>query len=196
MTIKKNLDILTPEELGKLFPIILSTPVPDWTDLYTAEKKILEKRIGRNNIFKIEHIGSTAIPGILAKPTIDIILGIEKNSVIEEKIIAIMKEIGYYYIPKPENPPPHMLFAKGYTEEGFKGQAYHVHVRYPGKWEEVYFRDYLILHPEAKQEYEELKQKLAVQFKNDRDSYTEGKTEFVKKILILAKNDCSEFQSL
>ena len=45
-----------------------------------------------------------------------------------------------------ENSAPHIMFAKGYTPEGFAGQAFHVHVRYKGDWDEIYFRDYLLRH--------------------------------------------------
>jgi len=62
-------------------------------------------------------------------------------------------------------PSPAYEFVKGYTEHGFQGQAYHVHVRYPGDWDELVFRDYIKTHPTAANEYARLKQKLAVEFK-------------------------------
>ncbi|MDD3627321.1 MAG: GrpB family protein [bacterium] len=182
----KELDKMTPEELGKLFPIILSEPKEDWPVLFMKEKKSLEKLLGKKNINRIEHIGSTAIPGIMAKPTIDILLEIFESAE-TGKIIEILKNHGYHYIEHKENPPPHMLFVKGYTPEGFKGQAFHVHVRYPGDWDEIYFRDYLQTHPEDARDYERLKIKLSKRFKNDRDGYTENKTGFIKKITGFAR---------
>jgi GrpB-like predicted nucleotidyltransferase (UPF0157 family) len=82
-----------------------------------------------------------------------------------------------------------MMFVKGYTEHGFQGQAYHVHVRYPGDWDELVFRDYIKTHPAAANEYARLKQKLAVEFKNDREQYTSGKTEFVGRTMKRARLD-------
>jgi GrpB-like predicted nucleotidyltransferase (UPF0157 family) len=76
-----------------------------------------------------------------------------------------------------------MMFVRGYTPEGFRGQAYHVHVRYPGEWSEIRFRDCLIRNKEIAKEYEKLKEKLAVKYRNDREGYTEGKTEFVMRVL-------------
>lgn len=75
-----------------------------------------------------------------------------------------------------------MVFVKGYTLRGFEGQAFHLHVRYPGDWDELYFRDYLLLHPEAVQEYEAPKRQLAQDFPSDRDAYTNGKEAFIREV--------------
>ena len=75
-----------------------------------------------------------------------------------------------------------MMFMKGYTSEGFQGQEYHVHVRYSGDWDELYFRDYLVLHPCFAEEYGNLKIQLKEKYQYDREGYTQGKTEFIKKI--------------
>jgi GrpB-like predicted nucleotidyltransferase (UPF0157 family) len=100
-----------------------------------------------------------------------------------------MLDLGYHYINKPENQPPHMMFVKGYTTNGFVGQAYHVHVRYTGDWDELYFRDYLKKNNDIAKEYENLKIKLAIEFRNDREKYTEGKTDLVKRINNLAHKE-------
>jgi GrpB-like predicted nucleotidyltransferase (UPF0157 family) len=184
-----NLDNLTTEQYGMLFPIILAESNPAWPDIFAQEKKCLEKVIEPKIVVKIEHIGSTAVPGLLAKPTIDILMEINDSPGSSDAVQLSLKRIGYQYIPKPENPPPHMMFVKGYTEHGFQGQAYHVHVRYPGDWDELVFRDYIKTHPTAANEYARLKQKLAVEFKNDREQYTSGKTEFVKRVLKRARRD-------
>ncbi len=88
---------------------------------------------------------------------------------------------------KPDNPAPHMMFIKGYTPRGFKGQAFHVHIRYPNDWDEVIFRDYLVTHPEVALVYGKLKIKLKNQFEPDRDAYTNGKTDFVKNVCKFAR---------
>ena len=98
-----------------------------------------------------------------------------------------METIGYIYSPQPTNPAPHMMFMKGYTPEGFKGQAFHVHVRYSGDWDELYFRDYLIAHPDVADKYGKLKVELQKKFEHDRDGYTFAKTGFIKKFTALAR---------
>ena len=175
----KALSDMTNEELWALFPIILAPHDPAWAGRYAQERERIVRAVGEDNIARISHIGSTAVKGLLAKPTIDILLEIAAGCDTERLKQALTAD-GYIFTPQPENPPPHMMFMKGYTPRGFKGQAYHLHVRFSGDWDELYFRDYLISHPEAARAYGELKDKLKETFEHDRDAYTEGKTAFVR----------------
>jgi GrpB-like predicted nucleotidyltransferase (UPF0157 family) len=178
----RPLDEMTPEELGILFPISLADPDPGWPDLFQAEKERITGALGPEQVTRIEHIGSTAIPGIRAKPSIDVLLEIPATTR-DEVCIDGLKRLGYHYIPRPDNPPPHMMFVRGYTLEGFRGQAYHIHVRYGGDWDEIRFRDYLRIHPGVAREYEALKISLSEEFRNDRDGYTRAKSGFIKDVL-------------
>jgi GrpB-like predicted nucleotidyltransferase (UPF0157 family) len=187
-----NLNKLNVEELGKLFPVIISDPNPDWGEIYNAEKIKIEKILSKKNILKIEHIGSTAVPGLKAKPTIDILLEIPDGTS-KNLIITKLKHLDYDYISKPDNPPPHMMFAKGYTFHGFSGQAFHVHIRYSGEWDELYFRDYLTSHPGIAKEYESLKIMLSRKYRNDREAYTNNKTEFIRRISELARKEKNQY---
>lgn len=166
------------KRLGRLYPIILSDYNPEWPEIYAAEKKHIEDAIGSENIMRISHIGSTSVLGMAAKPTIDILLEI-RNGLEDGRIITGLTGLDYIYDPQPQNPPPHMMFMKGYGREGFEGQAYHVHVRYAGDWDELYFREYLSMHPEAAEEYADLKRRLKERYEFDREAYTNGKTEFI-----------------
>ena len=187
MNNQKNLHQLTPEELGKLFPIIISEPNPKWPEMFQSEKLLIENLLEKEIVIRIEHIGSTAVPNLKSKPTIDILFEVSQDNFKEDAFIKKFQEIGYHYINRPENPEPHMMFVKGYTEKGFNGQAFHVHVRFEGDWDETYFRDYLLKNPNVANEYAKLKSELAEKFKNDRDGYTDAKTEFIKRIMVLAK---------
>ena len=80
-----------------------------------------------------------------------------------------------------------MMFVKGYKTSGLKGQSFHIHVRFKGDWDELYFRDYLRKNEGVKKEYEKLKLDLATKFKNDRDAYTSAKTDFIENINKLAR---------
>jgi GrpB-like predicted nucleotidyltransferase (UPF0157 family) len=182
----KSLDEMTDEERYKLFPVILSEYKPAWKRKYIKEKGVIEQAIGLHNITRINHIGSTAVPGLIAKPTIDILVEI-KGDTDDAELIANMQQAGYRYLPQPKNPPPHMMFVKGYTEEGFKGQAVHVHIRYQGDWDELYFRDYLLTHPETAKEYGKLKMELKSKYEYNRDIYTDAKTDFIKRVCRLAR---------
>lgn len=185
---KEKLTDLTNEELWQLFPIILSEHKDYWKDNYIAEEKKLIDVISKDNIIRINHIGSTSIPDLIAKPTIDILLEIRQNIDID-KLIKIIESADYIYSSQPNNPPPYMMFMKGYTLRGFEGQAFHLHIRYAGDWDELYFRDYLFVHPDIATKYGELKQNLKEQFEHDRDTYTLAKTEFIKKYTKLAKQE-------
>ena len=184
----KDLNKLSTEELGELFPVRIVDYHSDWPEIYEKEKNIIEHLFNSTIIKRISHIGSTAIPGIKAKPTIDILIEITE-SFDKNGFIQLFKSIGYQYIPRPENPPPHMMFVKGYSPAGFKGQAFHVHVRYCGDWDEIYFRDYLITHPKTAKKYEKLKLQLAKKHKNNRENYTNAKTEFIKEVMKMKKNN-------
>ncbi len=177
----KNLGDMSFEELGKLFPIIICKYDPSWKSLYLSEKLNIENAIGSSNIVRINHYGSTSVPNLYAKPTIDILLEI-KDETDTEKLIMDLKAAGYQYSPQPNNPAPHMMFMKGYTPDGFVGQAYHLHVRYSGDWDELYFRDYLLLHPEIAEEYGKHKLELKEKFEHDREAYTQSKTEFISSV--------------
>ncbi|WP_317296485.1 GrpB family protein [Methanoculleus nereidis] len=188
MNLVKPLNEMSLEELGRLFPIILSEYNPDWPAIYSAEKELIEHAVGRHHIKRISHYGSTSIPGIIAKPTIDILLEVSDDCDNEE-LIRNLVGIGYLYDPQPRDPPPHMMFMKGYTPEGFVGQAYHIHVRYGGDWDELYFRDYLIFHPDVAEEYSKLKRRLKEEYPFDREAYTRGKTAFIRSVVKKARGE-------
>ncbi len=184
----KRLENMNIEELGELFPIIISEPDFNWIKLFQKEETKIKKALGKQNIIRVEHIGSTAVPKLKAKPTIDILLEVPV-SIDKDLLVEKLTKLDYHYIPRPENPAPHMMFAKGYSPNGFKGQAYHIHVRHSGDWDELYFREYLKLHPEVASEYSELKARLSVEYQNNREEYTDKKTDFIKRITKIARQE-------
>jgi GrpB-like predicted nucleotidyltransferase (UPF0157 family) len=181
-----DLNNLSVQELGILFPVIIADYKSEWPDLYQFEKQKIIASIGTESIYAIEHIGSTAVPGLCAKPTIDILIEINEDTN-PELLIERLQRISYQFIPKPENPPPNMMFAKGYTMNGITGQTYHIHIRYSGDCDEIVFRDYLIGNPEMANDYATLKRRLSVDFKNNREKYTESKGAFIKKVIQKAR---------
>ncbi|MDG5800663.1 GrpB family protein [Marinilabiliaceae bacterium ANBcel2] len=190
---KKSLHDLSINELGRLFPIMIKDYTDKWIELYKAEKQLITDSFFNTEIVSIEHIGSTAIPGLKAKPTIDILLQVSEQIEIS-KLKDKFKTLGYLINDHPENPAPHLTFVKGYTEQGFKGQAYHVHIRYHGDWDEIRFRDYLIKNKEIAKEYETLKLELAEKYPNDREAYTDLKTEWIEKINKLTRKQSTTAQ--
>jgi GrpB-like predicted nucleotidyltransferase (UPF0157 family) len=181
-----NLDFskVTVEKLSKLFPVILEEHNPKWSEFYLKEKDFLQTIFG-DKIIRINHIGSSSVDGLIAKPTIDILLEVSKDIDLYS-ITEILKAEGYIV-----NTPlgDIIMYLKGYTPAGFQGQAIHIHVRYSGDWGELYFRDYLISHTDIADEYAQLKISLKEQYTYDRDGYTEAKGEFVKKYTDKARQE-------
>ncbi|MBD7937572.1 GrpB family protein [Cytobacillus sp. Sa5YUA1] len=181
----KRLSEMSLEELWELFPVILKEHDPIWKDWYLQEEKLL-KKIDNQYIERINHIGSTSVNGLLAKPTIDILFEITEDCDLKF-LVSMLEENGYIFEKQPQKPAPHMMFMKGYTEKGFAEKVFHLHVRYIGDWNELYFRDFLQLHKEVAQEYSNLKLSLIDKYEHDRDGYTEAKTEFVNKYTKMAR---------
>lgn len=184
----QNMADMTDEARSKLFPIVLNDYNPAWPQWFAEEKQRLIRLIGAEHIFRITHIGSTAVPGLTAKPTIDILLEIDENTDIE-KIIGSLPQGEYTCLRQQTiSSNDRVIFYKGYTSTGFAKRVFHIHVRGPGDWDEVHFRDYLIAHPEAAGAYDALKRKLKEQFLHDRDGYTNAKGEFIMAVTKRARN--------
>lgn len=179
----KDLKDMTLKELWELFPIVLAPHNPDWHE-WAREEIIALSDLLEDHSPIINHIGSTAIPGIQAKPTIDILVEIAPDAD-WQRVRATMEDAGYICMSVSEN---RMSFNMGYTLEGYAEKVFHIHFHVVGDNDEVLFRDYLNSHPEAAREYEKLKLSLLPRYKHDRDGYTDAKTGFVRNIVRLVKN--------
>ncbi len=174
----KRLQDMTLDELWELFPIVLAPHNPKWAIWAKGEIRLLSDLLSSFDPI-INHIGSTAIKGIQAKPIIDIL--VELSTDIDWTLIKdIMGVNGYICMSESDN---RISFNKGYTPTGYADKVFHIHFHRIGDNDEILFRDYMIEHPAAAKEYELLKQSLLPKYKNDRDGYTEAKTEFVKNII-------------
>ena len=170
---------MTLEELWQLFPIILSEPQSEWKDFYNEEKSLLDRCFGAA-VVRINHIGSTAVEGLLAKPTVDILLEIAESTP-PDTIRQIALECGYAVMAETNTPEYRLDLCKGYTPQGFAEKVFHLHICRPGDHDEIIFCDYLKKHPEKAQEYANLKIELQQRFKHHRDAYTEAKGSFIKE---------------
>jgi GrpB-like predicted nucleotidyltransferase (UPF0157 family) len=177
----KSLSEMSLEELWQLFPIILKEHNPEYKNWYLEEKEKLKSILPPKSIERINHIGSTAVPGLLSKPIVDILLEISAEAAVE-LIVAKLKNDGWILMHKNQNEQNlNYVFNKGYKPEGFADKVFHLHLRFLGDWDELYFRDYLIAHSKIAEKYGKLKKRLEKRYKNNRDGYTEAKSDFIKK---------------
>ncbi len=152
---------------------------PQWEELYNQESELISTTIS-DFLVDIQHIGSTAIPDIVSKPIIDIAVALDSLENIE-RIIAPLEKIGFIYRGEQGIPDRH-LFVKG--GEDFRTHHLHVMNNTHYEWKKhIAFRDYLRTHPKEAKQYSDLKKSLEQQFKEDRESYTESKSEFIAGIL-------------
>ena len=154
-----------------------------WVEEFEKEQINL-KNIFSDLAFSIEHIGSTSIPGLSAKPIIDIAVGIERLEDFDN-VRYIFENIKDYEIK--ENPTPgEILIVKG--TEDITTHLIHVMEYTSSRYiESILFRDYLINHPDLIKEYESLKSELAIKYANDRKTYTANKNDFIQNVLKKAK---------
>ena len=171
--------------MWQLFPIILSPHDPEWKNFYKKEADLLQKHFGKTAV-RIRHIGSTAVEGLLAKPTVDILLEVADNANLAA-VRQLTIECGYTVMEETTVPEYRLDLCKGYTPLGFAEKVFHLHLRYAGDNDELYFRDYLMEYPSVAKEYEQMKLLLWPIYEFDRDEYTAAKTDFVREYTEKAK---------
>ena len=195
---KEHVSELTPEEFQKTFPIELKDVIPEYADWYKAEEKAILDVIGTDSIVRINHIGSSAIPNIKAKPVIDILLELDGTARVD-KIIESLKQIefGTEIAMRKDNPFEYLL-AKGMTVNGFADKVFLLHIHYAGDWNELYFRDYLLENPDVAMEYSHLKEQILDDISTGKlermpngqpNGYSNAKFKFVQEISEKAKSE-------
>lgn len=185
----KRVNQMTKEEIALMFPIELKHYDDHWPELFNEEKSLITKTVGNDIILRIEHFGSTSIPGILAKDTIDMLVEVPADANIQEAMTAKMSMIYYDFMWQTDGKAPYMVFVKGYDTSGQKRQTYHVHAApiQHELWNRLLFRDYLREKKHLAVEYANLKLALAQHFRHDRVGYRIAKTEFIANITAEAK---------
>ncbi|WDZ78919.1 GrpB family protein [Ensifer adhaerens] len=153
-------------------PVEICAWSPEWPSQFAVKAKRIRSVLGERAI-RIDHVGSTAIQGLAAKPIIDI-----QISVADLHSIEVLKEemsvIGYMWRPLNGD------LTKRYFREAPGNERTHIHVRALGSWSEQWsllFRDYMRGHGEEHAPYAELKRALASRYQDDRVAYTEAKSE-------------------
>jgi GrpB-like predicted nucleotidyltransferase (UPF0157 family) len=163
-----------PEE-----PIRLVPHDPSWPGKFEAERELLEEAIGPWIVGGIHHIGSTAVPGLEAKPVIDIMVGVRG---LEESQACFEPLARLGYVHFPYLPEERHWFCKPDPA----ARTHHLHLVPAGSRrfrDHLAFRDRLRADPELARRYAGLKRELAARFEHDREAYTSGKDDFVRRAL-------------
>lgn len=156
--------------------------------MYSEIKSILQQQL-ENLILTVEHVGSTSVPGLAAKPILDIDIVIESMTLLPE-VIRRLDELGYFHegnlgiesreaFGRRDNNVP-------YSNDSHNKPNHHLYVCSQGSEalnNHLTFRDILRERPDLVKQYGELKNELAEKYRNNRKAYTEGKTEFVHSVI-------------
>ena len=162
-------------------PIVIVPYDPQWPELFQQAGTALRAALG-NTARRIDHIGSTAIPGLDAKPVIDIQISVAAFEPLDAYRLPL-ESLGYVF--RADNPER----TKRYFREAPGQRRTHIHVRRLGSWAEQFallFRDYLRGHPTEAQQYAALKYQLAERYRNHRQGYTDAKDPFIWEVMYKA----------
>lgn len=161
--------------------------LPQWPVLFEQEATRIHDAVDADHdaatseTLQLEHVGSTSVPGLAAKPIIDMLGGVE-NLADAEALIEPLEDLGYEYAPEFEESLPE----RRYFRKGADGvHTHHLHIVEVDSefWNRhVAFRDYLREHPDVRDEYESLKRELAEQHGEDPATYGEKKDEFISSV--------------
>lgn len=164
---------------------------PKWSELFEEEKQLLKNIFG-DTIIAIEHIGSTAIPGIPAKPIIDMNIGVESLE-IARSMKEKFEKLGYEHRPfVPGHTKEELKWQELYVKDPEAKRTHHAHVTVYGNnyWKnDLLFRDYLRKNPARAKQYAELKKELAEKYADDRGTYTKNKEQFINGTLEMARKE-------
>ena len=169
-------------------PIVVADYDPRWATMYAEESARIQDVIGEW-LLGIEHVGSTSVPGLAAKPVVDMMPGLRSLGDAPH-VISAMEGLGYKYIPDYEDELPERRYFVRPPGRGYRHKRlFHVHAveTTSAFWRRhLSFRNYLRAHPDIADEYGALKRRLAAEYGSNRVGYTEAKTEFITRIESLA----------
>ena len=151
---------------------------PAWRGEFEAEARNITRALG-DHVVRLHHIGSTAIPGIFAKPIIDFLMEVENIVELDDRS-SVMEELGYEAMGE-FGIPGRRYFRKNNASGVRTHQVHAFEAGSTGVERHLAFRDYMIAHPVEAQAYSVLKQKLAKEHPDDIEAYMDGKDPFIKE---------------
>ncbi len=172
---------------------------PRWPEMFEQEKRHLLSCLPNDLVRRIEHIGSTAVPGLSAKPIVDILIEVASLEETKQRIVPVLEAQGYDYFWRPswgdDTPPFYAWFIK---RDKNGNRTHHIHMvesDFP-HWNRLLFRDYLIEHEDVALEYGNLKKKLSDMYRNNRRAYTQAKSDFIGRVTARAEQYYEKTQQM
>lgn len=178
--------IIRPNLAGVPRPVVIVPYQTEWPLLFEQEATRIRAALG-DLLVSLEHIGSTSVPGLAAKPIIDMLAGLRSLDDTPRFAPALIN-LGYRYFPEHETEMPDRRYFSRILDDN---HGYHLHMVEPGTrfyQRHLAFRNYLRGHPETAAEYAALKLELSAKFGSDREGYTAAKTDFIQRVERLATN--------
>ncbi len=164
----------------------------DWPAAFEAEREHLVGCLPADIVVRVEHFGSTAVPGLPAKPIIDMLVEVTDLEAVKERVVPVLEGQGYEYLWRPtfgdDGEPFYAWFIKRDPVTGRR--THHIHMveaDFTEHWDRLRFRDYLRAHPDVAEEYGHLKLRLAEEHPDDRVAYTAGKSAFISAVMERAR---------
>ncbi|HRI44580.1 MAG TPA: GrpB family protein [Fimbriimonadaceae bacterium] len=184
------------ETLEEKFARVLAEDVevvdydPRWPAMFEEERLRLLASLPNDALGRIEHFGSTAVPGLAAKPIVDLLVEVWDLEDVRRRIVPILESEGCDYFWRPsfgDDVPPFYAWFIRRDDEGRR--THHIHMVEPHfeHWDRLLFRDFLIANPDVAAEYVALKVRLCAEHRGDRIAYTLAKTDFIQRVTAAAK---------
>lgn len=183
--LRKRIEVLLREKIA-LVPYD-----PEWPQRYASVEAEIKALVPRMLVQRITHIGSTAVPGLSAKPVIDVQVEVMDLEEVRREVVPVMEAAGYEFIWRPTMGDAAPYYAWFIKRDAHGERSVHVHMVQAGQAsvDRIVFRDFLREHPDQAARYESLKLELAKRFPKDRAAYTQQKTAFVNEMLALARRE-------
>ena len=170
---------------------------PRWPKMFEEERLHLLSCLPADLVKRIEHFGSTAVPGLAAKPIVDILVEVASLEETKTRIAPVLEAQGYDYFWRPswgdDTPPFYAWFIK---RDKNGNRTHHIHMVESQfeHWDRLLFRDYLRENPDLALEYGHLKMMLSAAHQGDRVAYTTAKSDFIRRVTEAARRHYREGQ--
>jgi GrpB-like predicted nucleotidyltransferase (UPF0157 family) len=166
--------------------VVLSEPDPAWPEAFAAERDRLRAYFPDIQFGRIEHVGSTAVPGLIAKPIVDMAIEVPDLRTVHARIAPVLKAAGYEYFWRPKGPgEAGVAYAWFIKRDASGARSHHLHMLPPDSphWDRVRFRDLLRARPDLAAEYAAVKRAAAARHGRDRAAYARAKGRFIRRVM-------------